>query len=209
MNRTSEVGGAQRAEAGEFAGADGVALEAGLLVEQSLREVDGLAAEVDQGESASQAGDGGLDRRIGVEVVGGAAASGGGFPGGDVAGERKEVPEEEGGVGLGRCLPVRVGRGLPQTCGELEAGESRGDGLAVERLGDLFSERYALDHARPAPPTTAAVRVPSSGPRACASPPRRPVCGRESWRSAPGRAPVDRSPTRSPTPDAPTSARNR
>ena len=42
MNRTSEVGGAQRAEAGEFAGADGVALEAGLLVEQSLREVDGL-----------------------------------------------------------------------------------------------------------------------------------------------------------------------
>ena len=58
MNRTSEAGGAQRAEVGEFAGADGVALEAGLLVEQSLREVDGLAAEVDQGESASQAGDG-------------------------------------------------------------------------------------------------------------------------------------------------------
>jgi hypothetical protein len=115
MNRTSEAGGAQRAEAREFAGADGVALEAGLLVEQSLREVDGLAAEVDQGESASQAGDGGLDRRIGVEEVGGAAASGGDFPGGDVAGERKEVPEEEGGVGLGRVLPRSGQQGFDST----------------------------------------------------------------------------------------------
>src|ERR1035437_9964645 len=58
MNRTSEVGGAQRAEAGEFAGADGVALEAGLLVAQRLPEGAGLPPGVDQGESASQAGDG-------------------------------------------------------------------------------------------------------------------------------------------------------
>jgi hypothetical protein len=76
----------------------GVALEARLLVERGVGEVNGFAAEVEEGESASQAGYGGLDGRIGAEEIGGAAGSGGGFPGNDFAGEREEVPEEEGGV---------------------------------------------------------------------------------------------------------------
>jgi hypothetical protein len=35
VNRAAEAGGAQRAEIGEFAGSDGIALEAGMLVEVS------------------------------------------------------------------------------------------------------------------------------------------------------------------------------
>ena len=46
MNRTAQIGGAQGAEVGEFARADSVPQEAGLLEERDVRGADGLAARV-------------------------------------------------------------------------------------------------------------------------------------------------------------------
>ena len=86
---------AQNPQARQFAASDRISSESRLLFQRIIRQINRLAAEIDQREAAREMGDRLVYRRRRIEEVSRPARSGGGFPSYAAIPQRKEKPEEQ------------------------------------------------------------------------------------------------------------------